>query len=556
MAIDLLTRNKSVILISVGEEGAVIVYVVNDQIVQKFFTKSTDSHDTIRLVQLLNQDKNAKIHILLDTIDQTYVQKVVPGVSAFSIDGIAKSRIEREVPAEYLKCVVQLYKNPGARREWMYTFVSAPYEQPVSKWVEFFAPFPNIIDGIHFLPIEMTSIVPMLRDEKRQVKRRFEFVYKLLPDRFNKQPKHGWEIIFTQNKTGGFRQVALLDTKIVFSRLINNINNPDPDVLAGNIEEEINNSIEFTSRLGLGSEDNITVYFVLSNDALRSLRLERIKAKKIKMFSPYTFARKIGAVDAATERDKFCDPSVLYSIARQDSFIAQIHVKASEKVYLIAKYVEYMRKFFFYTTPIVLAILCFFIFYIAKNQLEIASLRDKIRTINTDIEQKKLELENVKNKIVDRLLPEEVSAIVQMDKFFSYSNETPISLLLDLSSALPDYARVKKLNWFYNDPEMMSFKLQKGAKFTDPQADRPYAVEVVFDLLFVEPGSTYEELAEKYDKVTQALKTRFPQYSVHISELPRNINFANLGNKIEVNVNIVYGIKLDGLRLQYVTKRN
>lgn len=542
MAFQFFNKSKTSFLISVGEEGAVVVYIKGRSIHSKFFVKSTQDHDVQRLSQLLADDINAKIYILIDTLDQAYVQKNIPSISALNVEGIAKSRMEREIPPEYLKSCVQVLRSDSGRKDWVYTFISAPYEPPLTKWISFFAPFPNIIEGLYFLPIQIQNILPFLRDGKRVVTNKLQIlVNRYFPGVWTIKENIGWEIFFAQNKTGGFRQVTFLDGKIIFSRLINNINSPDADVLAGNIEQEISNSLEFITRLGLGKESDVSLYLVLSNDTLRAIRVDRIKAKKIKLFTPYIFARKINALEAATEKDKFCDPSVLLALSKIDEFIGRTHVKISEKVYLASKYVDISKRIIDAVIPLFLAFIIYNFYQAALDQLVVYDAKDRIVTLKAQIDEKNQQIAKLSTQVSGNQSLEAASEIVDAHNFFTAVDETPISIMLGLSEVMPSYARVKSINWRYLDPTFYTFQLPKNSKPSDIYKQREFIVETSMDVLFIDVGRSYEELSEKYEKFLHQVKEKFKGYKVELSDLPKNLNFSSLGNKLVFTLKITYG---------------
>jgi hypothetical protein len=285
--------------ISIGEEGAVVIYIKDGAIKNKLFVKSIADNDSNKFKQLLLSDPNAYIEIYIDTLDQSYVQRSIPAVGSFAVSSIAKSRLEREVPKDNLKSLVQISRAESGRKDWVYTFISVPYEEPISSWVEFLLPYNNILKGIYFFPIEIYAIIQKLESFKPKA---------LLE--IGRSKKSEWDVVITQNKSGGFRQVAFLNGKIIFSRLLNNISDPIAEVIAGNIEQEITNSLEYLTRLSLGYEESINVYTILSEDVNKYIRTDKIKATNFFQYTPYSLAEKLELKNVATVSDKFTDPVI------------------------------------------------------------------------------------------------------------------------------------------------------------------------------------------------------------------------------------------------------
>ena len=113
--------------------------------------------------------------------------------------------------------------------------------------------------------------------------------------------------------------------------------------------------------------------------------------------------------------------------------------------------------------------------------------------------------------------------------------ETPVDIALKLSPALPDYARVKKFNWQYYDSVLMNFIPSKSnPSFTDPDAKRPFKVELNMMVLFTDIGNTYQELEDRYSDFVDAVNKVFDGMEVSVSDLPKNISFESKNNQVQV----------------------
>lgn len=538
-------KTKTNFQISVGEDGAVVIYTKDGTVQNRLFVRTTEKQDTQKLIQLLNADPYANISIYLDTLDQSFVQKTLPGVNALSVNKIAQSRLEKEIPKNYVKTYEQVMRHTTGRRDWVYTFVAASYDAPLSNWIEFLLPYQNIIEGIYFFPVELGAVLPRFRDKHTHVNTHVSFMDSL-KSIFSKSHSEngkmiGWEILICQNKTGGFRQVAFLNGKIIFSRLLNNITDPDEDVMAGNIEQEIANSTEYLTRLALGMEDHISVYLVLSQEILKFIRSDKIKAVNIKLFSLQQAAEKLGLFDVATGRDKFFDPIFLHYIAATSNNVNRLHIDITKQVYLHALFVKIVKKSLNTILPIFALLITYNIYTFLSTEFSISSLKNQIQSIETEISSGKSVIDGLSSRTKGNLPVKQLNEIVSLHKFMIQNPETPVDIALKLSPALPDYARVKKFNWQYYDSVLMNFIPSKSNPLlTDVDAKRPFKVEINMMVLFTDIGDTYQELEDRYNDFIVTVHKVFDGMDVSISELPRNISFESKNNQLSFNVLVSY----------------
>lgn len=538
-------RTRTNFQISVGEEGAVVVYARDGIAQNRLFVKTTDKQDVQKLVQLLEADPIATISLYLDTLDQSFVQKTLPGVNALSVNTIAQSRLEKEIPKTYLKTYAQVMRHTTGRRDWVYTFVAASYDPPISKWVSFLLPYPNIIEGIYFLPVELSAILPKLRNKTSKPIANivgFEAIKSLFSSGSTDGARTvGWEILICQNKTGGFRQVAFLNGKIIFSRLLNNVMDPDEDVLAGNIEQEIANSTEYLSRLALGMEDSISVYVILPEEVLKFIRSDKIKATTVKLFTAQQAAERLGLRNVATNKDKFFDPVFLNYMAANQLNVGRVHCDETKVVYRAAVGIKFAKKILGIIMPVLAFAILYNVYTFLSVQLSVGSLKDQIHSIESKIAEGKAAVDGLSAKANNNLPVKQLNEIVSLHQFMTQTNETPISIAMKLSSAMPEYARVKSIGWNYYDAGLMNFIPSKtNPVFTNPDAIRPYAVEIELDVLFIEVGDTYQELADRYHSFVSSIRKAFEGMHVDISELPSSFNFEAKNVKLSFKVNVKY----------------
>lgn len=536
MPIKFAKKAKNSFHIAVGEEGIVVAYCNDGVSKAKLFVRSIDDNDTGKLKQLLLSDPIAPIYIYVDTLDQTYVQRAIPTAGTLGIANLARKRLEKETPKNHLKACVQLERLPTGRRDFVYTFMSTPVEAPLTTWLDFFLPYMNIIQGIYLLPVEIHGIIQKLRagDEtiktvkvvktkKAELKDQLTKIIPGIASASNQTKAARWELFLSHHKTGGFRQVAFHDGKIIFSRLLNNINHPDPDVVAGNIEQEISNSIEYLVRLSISGEESIDMYLILSEEIQKFIRIEKLKATKVFQFTPYKLAQTLRLKDAAGEKDKFADPPLLTAFSTIAKRKLTLHTPITQRVFSFTQNTARLRTALNILIPITIVTMLAVFDSIFSIRTSLSYLSSQLLAINSLVATNTKVIEETEGKIGQNIKIDHLNEIVDFYLFMTQELVNPMDFAIKLGRILPDMDRVKLLRWNFVDQGLFHYKSTEKNKLptmADIGAPRKYTITSEIELVLKNYGSTVEELQKKYQELGQILISSFPDYRIELSDLP------------------------------------
>jgi hypothetical protein len=575
----LINQHSKTIQISIGEEGIVVVLCNEGVVLSKLFVSSTDEKETTRLRQLLNANPNASLHIYLDNLDQSYIQRTLPGVGAFSIGKVAQTRLEREVPKNYLKGCIQLGRIKTGRKDWIYTFISTPLEPPVSLWLDYFLPYQNVIRGIYFCPIEIYSIIQKIKSIKEKQsdttnpkKKVGKFSLKKTLDK--SAPTSKWELFVSHNKTGGFRQIAYQDGNIVFSRLLTNIADTSAEVVAGSIEFEITNSIEYLARLSISSKEKIDIYLLLADDIVKCIRTEKLKGDVFAL-TPYQLSNMVNLVDASGEKDKFADPTILACLSKFKKRRLTLHTPVTALVNKYTRIVDMVNAALKGILPILLIFIIASVFNVFSNKYATSSVKDQIAGINKQIADSNKILNSIESKIEGSLKIQQLNELITLHDYMTTSRPSPSDFFLKLSEVLPATSKVKTLHWEYFDLALFKQAGAKASKATtrtppntpavnpggttsalqmqspaptgggastkpaastastanSTQKNNQFGVEM--EISFIAPVQSYDGLEQIYSDFSKVIKASFKNYDVQISDLPQSFSLSNVNQNMK-----------------------
>jgi hypothetical protein len=496
-----LLEKKKFILI-VGDDGAILTLVDKTKVEKRLFALSASLTDRREFNALITKYPNVPIYLLLDTMEQSYTKQTLPAVGSLAIGKLVKKRLDRDFAASDIKGALLVGKDDSGRRDWIYMFASAPVTPAIAEWIEYVASLENKFTGIYMLPIEMENFVK-------------KFQKAAFPDR---KDHPSWHFLLTSNKTGGFRQVILQNDKVIFTRLIRPGKDVVPDIVAGNIEQEILNTIDYMRRLGFGEEDTMQITAIVSAELKRSLTNTKIRGKEISLFTPVEAATTLGMKDIIGNEDKFSDIVLATSFANSSAIL-----KLEDPRMQMANLFISVSTF---STVGMVAIVPIFMIYIGYMVFHIISVSSDIKKVEDDkanIERKwkdarKTDQYSIEdsNKIANVMtLHKKLSAIV-----------SPLDIIAKACVNQRSYALAKSISWNYD----------RTVAATPGQEPPKQQEKAIFNLEFSSKGQSPEELFRNFDTFRSNLTKDLTGYKVEISELPGTITFDDKTNIIPVQV--------------------
>lgn len=279
-------RGRFVLII--GDDGGILVYMQGSTVVRRLFAPSPQPDHTASIVELMQANPRTPLYILADVIDQQYVRHSFPPVSSLSVKGLVSRRLDRDFQSDDLTGSLPLGRDKTGRKEWNYLLIALANTPLMQQWVELVSELPNELKGIYLVPVEAQQYIPTLKK-------------KIGGEPFS------WQLLVTHNKVSGFRQVVLKEGRLVFTRVTQAIDDAVPAVIAGNIEQEILNTLEYLRRLGFQDNNAIEIYVVAAQEVKEAIDLNRFTAGAAHMLTPLDVADMLGLSQAALSADRFGD---------------------------------------------------------------------------------------------------------------------------------------------------------------------------------------------------------------------------------------------------------
>ncbi len=316
-------RVKGNFVLFVGDEGAVLLYLEGDKVLRRLFSTDPEAKTSETFSELLLEHSDAPVYMLVDLVDQSYIKHTLPPVTPLGVNKIVQRRLDRDFSADDLKGAISLGREKSGRKDWNFLLVSVSYAGKIKGWCELLYARANRFLGIYLTPVESEHIMTRLQQaidiDQASGTANAKSTGKLsqLKSKVAKKKKPGggtadgetarWDILVLHNKTGGFRQVVLKDGKLVFTRMAEALANEKATVLAGNIEQEIRNTIEYLKRLSYRDDAFLNIMMVVGEDIKLNLSTETFGANTTQLLTPHEAASLLGLQNAVLSGDRFSD---------------------------------------------------------------------------------------------------------------------------------------------------------------------------------------------------------------------------------------------------------
>lgn len=474
-------------VIILGDEGAILVYVHGKKVERRLFAPSAQPDHTAGMIELMRAHPRAPVYILADVIDQQYVRHTFPPVSSFSVAGLVKRRMERDFQAEDLKGSLQLGREKGGRREWNYLLIALANTPMLQQWLDVVVELPNELKGIYLAPVEAQNYIA---DIKRYV---------------GGAPV-SWQLLVSHNKVSGFRQVVLRDGKLVFTRVTQAIDDALAAVIAGNIEQEILNTIEYLRRTGFSDNANMEIMVIAAQEVKEVLDLKRFNVAGNYALTPLEVGDALQLEQAALSADRFGDVVMAAAFGATRKHVLRFFTAYGQQ---LAQLYQIRRAM----TALVALLLLGLGYMAAGNVVAMVGSNGQASDLEAQRKPVQDQLTAVRRSIdgLDKDVAFKSAVVATYDAYFNQA-QSPLEFIEQLAPLMPKDVRV------------LTFKWQPAAAQQASGGGAPNATsteyEIVTEIEFTGTYADAEALSKSADQFIDMLISKLPAYSVSHSAYP------------------------------------
>lgn len=474
---------KKQFIFFIGDEGAVLVLLEGKSVTRRIYAPLADA-ENIRVFQdMLESTPRAPIYALVDMIDQSYMKQTLPPVAKISVQKLIKRRLERDFGPEDITGALPLGREPGGRKDWNYMLISLSGSPQLMQWLDFILELPNPFEGIHLVSVESLTFLHALSQKKSDGE------------------KSPWQLLVCHNKVGGFRQVIFKDGKLTFTRLAQPIGDSSPEVVAGSVEQEISNTIEYLKRLSYTDDQGLDCFVVISAEIKQFIEPAKIKARNILLLTPFEVNEMLGFDRAALPEDHYADVvfSAAFGLSRKK--ILALHSKYGKRLLALRK----ARLAIVTSAALIILGICG---YGSVTLLETLPKLEEAEMLERQVAEL---LSNTTAQDLLKKLPPEIDRMedaVTLDSLFSEKKNQIVDFILSFKKSAEGTVVVNRLAWKNSNSLVNLFN------------KAPPNLTVDMDVQFVNSGGTIDEFSARARGFLARVKAAYPDFVVTSSRLP------------------------------------
>lgn len=485
-------KGKRFIMI-IGDEGAILVFMEGMKVVRRLFAPSPQPSHSEVMMEIMRTNPAVPISVLADVMDQQYVAHTFPPVSAMSVGGLVTRRLSRDFQPEDLKGALRLGRDKTGRKEWRYLLVALVKTPLMAAWLDMLMELPNTIEGIYLTPVEAVNYVSMLGKK------------------LEKTSPRPWQMLITHNKVSGFRQVIMREGKLVFTRVSLAIDDAIPAVIAGNIEQEIINTMEYLKRLEFPSSADMDATVIVSQDVIESLDLNRFGFARTDVLTPMAVAEALGLDQAALSADRFGDVVMAAAHGVQKKHVLRFSNAYIEKLDKLIKINLAIRAGSGLVATILLGLTGWSLFGVVNNYSRIAEVEQKARTTQTALQSAQKSVEGLNKDVAFQ------SVVVAGYDAYMKDALKPEDFVKAIAPYLSPQQRITYWSW-----NAVQAEENTSTPAPPPAAGAteklPLKVEMTAD--FSGAGGTLDVVDKAANSFFDAIRMGMPQYNLTVERLP------------------------------------
>ena len=500
---------KKRFILTIGDEGAILIYMEGKVLKQRLFSTLDSGEGKQAFEKLLASAPKVPVSLVLDVVEQSCVQQSLPAVSMLSINKLVKRRLERDYPPEDIKGVLPLGRETMGRKDWNYMFIAAHMVSPLTDWLELVVRQQNAVAGIFMLPVEGANFLKAIQKKFSETS-----VAK------KEKKTTSWQCVVLHNKVSGFRQVVLKNGKLVFTRLIHSSEHDLPGVVAGNIEQEVVNTLEYLRRLSFEEESEINIYIGVSQEIKTHFEITEIQGHSVTVITPYEVAEALGLKKVAQLQDKYMDVVFAASFMQHRPTLT-LHSPETRVMSGLMMANAFAKVFAVSLLPIIVVYIAYTVVDINRMTEVIELAQEKQDSLKQVWQEKQKISKDMETKDFSK-----VSDMVGLYQLLSRGFKTPLTVISRFGAIKGKNVLVSSIDW------------QLFESVASRKEKKPPSISVIFNVELYSSGTSFDELFNNFDDFINRVKEGFAGYRVEYSELPERLALDKKNKVIPIQVRI------------------
>lgn len=229
---------------------------------------------------------------------------------------------------------------------------------------------------------------------------------------------------------------------MIFTRLIPFTNDNLPGIIAGEIYQEVKNTIQSLTKFGFEKNDPIDLCIIVSEAIKSSLSVINFSENSVNILTPYELGKLLGAELAICEKDSFCDTTILFHSFKNKP-INIFNTKETKEFYLFNYLYLNSPQIFLYLLLVLVVINAFCL----RNLYSNFNVADNLSAKRSALNNKLIKLSQSYNvKKID-----EVYDFININNILSKIEYSPLTQVKYVEKLKVPDVELQLFEWNYNE---------------------------------------------------------------------------------------------------------
>ena len=415
-------QRDSTIVVLIGDNGAVVVNIVDGVIQNKYFVDSVQSREWSEVKKCICSSRKSDVYMVLDHSSQVYSRHVPPASAKLGSGSVAKCVRAGMADEGGFSTSFLVSSNGDTKSKLQCMLVESRINDELYR--EFLGLLSgntsNKFNGVLLLSTELACIAADIAGGGGKAKE--------------------WVVFVAYTKAGDFRQVVLHNGELFSSTTIKVLSSEkeQPSLIAGKVYQSVQDAVRDVTACHDAGEDML-LCMVVPGSVKSSLLSFDLKREDINVLTPYELGKVLKAQDCVSVGGVYCDAVIMYAISRRREFRHVMHTRES----LIASRSQKLKIFAIF--PTFMSIVLVGALYML-NTVEVINIKDMTSRLDAEFAKLTEELRIIRDDQEFARI-NEMYDVVDLYKSLSSVSRDPIDILAPLSRVKRDGFKFTSFSW-------------------------------------------------------------------------------------------------------------
>lgn len=277
----------------IGDAGAMIARLSGCTVEEHQFLGGALEENIRQAKLVLARFPKYPVIILFDVLGQSYRRDRLPPVNMLDRPKIMARKLETLFPGAELKGGLRIGPSEGDVRGFDYLFAAVTASPEIASWQKFLEQIENPVSDARLLPVESVKLLHRLISKRNGDA---------------SMPPSQWNILITQHRTGGFRQIVTRDHRMAITRMTSGFIDIDsPGEIAGLLQREIGATVDYITRLGYNRDDALDAIFIGRSDIGAAVKTASLPVRRLTAYTPAQAEALAGISGSLDDSGHFAD---------------------------------------------------------------------------------------------------------------------------------------------------------------------------------------------------------------------------------------------------------